>query len=112
MFDVIWLASSAVAKSTVNVSQTQTLDSMFLKRFTSSIPTEKPSKQELVQWIFERCKQFDLKFEDPKYALPVIAERSNRIPGMALRFLCHADMVTDGAITNAMIEEYDFDVIG
>jgi len=79
----------------------------FLNRFPHKIKTELPTKNQLVDWLADRCESWDLEWEDAP-TLFRLAERSNLIPGLALQVLAQADMRTPRHVTRKLVEEHVF----
>jgi hypothetical protein len=78
--EFIWIAAAK------DVSK---LEGMFLNRFVK-LKTELPGLEAMCQWLIDRCQEFRLPYEE--LAILELAERSNRIPGIALQGLDYASL--------------------
>jgi len=107
-FEAIWIASSAYADRD-DGSGRRPLEKMLQNRFTYRITTEKPSEEELMIWLAERCDQFGIKVESPKTTLRQLAERSNRLPGMALQVVNKAYKKRNKTLTMKILDKHVFD---
>lgn len=106
--DVIWFASSAVIKKEDDEDSTK-LEKMFQNRFTFRLHTQKPTMPDMIQWMAERCLECDIKVEDPDATLTLLAERSERLPGMALQVLNKAHKKRSKLLTRKLVESHVFD---
>ena len=79
----------------------------FLNRFPDKIKTELPTRDELVEWLADRCESWNIEWDDAA-TLVLLAQRANRIPGLALQVLVQADMRTPRCVTRKLVEEHVF----
>jgi hypothetical protein len=79
----------------------------FLNRFPHKIKTELPTKDALVEWLADRCESWKIDWDDAATLL-LLAQRANRIPGLALQVLEQADMGTPRCVTRKLVEEHVF----
>ena len=80
------------------------LDGMLRNRLTE-IKTELPDIEELATWLIRRCQEFDLPYEEK--AIIRVCEKSNRVPGIALKALEMASS-NEGGVTVDFVE-HDWD---
>jgi Holliday junction resolvasome RuvABC ATP-dependent DNA helicase subunit len=80
----VWIAAAA------DVSK---LEQMFLNRFVK-LKTELPGKEEMCQWLIDRCQEFRIAYE--ARAIMELAKRPNRVPGIALQALDYVSLYEDG----------------
>jgi DNA polymerase III gamma/tau subunit len=80
----VWIACAA------DVSK---LEPMFLNRFMK-LKTELPGLEEMCHWLIDRCQEFRIPYEEE--AIMELADRSNRVPGIALQALDYASLHEDG----------------
>jgi DNA polymerase-3 subunit gamma/tau len=92
----VWIAASA------DVSK---LETMFMNRFVK-LGIEPPSVEELALWLADRCIEFGVPYEDK--AVIRLAERSNRVPGIALQAVDLASLYPETGLTMKLIEEFAF----
>lgn len=104
----IWIASSANLRKGESATSVQ-LDTAFCNRFPFKITTQIPTKNELANWLLERCQQWGLTCDEPKELLMRLAERSNCIPGLALQVLNRIYKSRAKQITRAMVESHQFE---
>lgn len=104
-YPAIWLASSAMMKGN---NTAPSLDQMFQNRFDTKIETEKPSRGELANWLGRKCGEASITVEDVGKALPLLADRANRSPGLALQVLNRAYQSRKRHLTIQMIEKHTF----
>ncbi len=95
----MWLASSAT---------TEGLEKMFLNRFIK-ISTSLPERDELAIWLAQRCREWGISWDSHETLLR-LAERSDRVPGMALQVLARATKKRDRILTQRLVESHIFDV--
>lgn len=109
-YHAIWIASSAVVKKD-GAGDSHKLDKMFQNRFSYRIQTQRPTKAKMVDWLLSRCEQFSIKLDDDaESTISSLAERSNRVPGMALHVLNKAHKKEDRMLTLEMVEKHVFDL--
>ena len=96
--DFIWLASAISVKD---------LDRAFLNRFSTKIKTELPTTDELVAWIKQRCEEIKLDWEDDQ-TLVRLAQRANRVPGLAIQVVARADKKRKRLLTRSLAESHRF----
>lgn len=106
-FPAIWIASSANVKKD-HVADKSKLDDMLQNRFSFLISTEKPSVPELSRWLAQRCNDFGICCEASHETLTRLAQRSNRVPGMALHVLNQAHKRRSKLLTRQMVDEHVF----
>ena len=107
-FPAIWIASSAYADRK-DGSSGRPLEKMLQNRFTYRLPTEKPTDQELAIWTARQCKRIGITVEDPKSTLNLLAQRCDRIPGMAIAVLRKAFNKREKILTRKLLDEHVFD---
>jgi hypothetical protein len=98
-YNASWIASSA---------RVDELDAMFLNRFYERIETERASIPELGLFLARKCAEWGIRSQAPQADLERLAERCQRIPGLALQVLQRARARHDGTLTRDMIEEHVF----
>ena len=76
------------------------LDGMLRNRLTE-LRTESPDEKELYVWLIRRCQQFDIPYEID--GIMRICEKSNHVPGIALKALVLAEW-SPGGVTLAFAE--------
>lgn len=103
----IWIASSANLQRDPG-DKPSALDKMFCNRFSFRINTEKPSIEELMIWLADRCEEFGLAVEAPEETLRELSLRSMRVPGLALHVLNRAHKSRSRELTRQLLEEHDF----
>lgn len=108
-FPAIWIAMSANVKKEDD-DDLKKLEKMFQNRFTYRINTQKPTVNEMMVWLAERCEEFGLQCEAPKLTLKSLAERSNQLPGMALQVLNKAHKKRSKLLTAELVESHVFDL--
>lgn len=104
----IWLATSAYVKEEDLSSRTKLLDKMFKNRFTYRLQTERPTVEELTDWLFDRCEEFGILCDDPHPTLTLLAEKCNQITGLALQVLSRAFKKRDVTLTRKMVIDHVF----
>jgi len=107
-YEAIWIASSAVIRKD-GIDDTGKIDKMTQKRFNRQLVTQRPDKREISLWLARLCNQFSIEVDDPKTLLH-LADRSNRVPGMALKVLNTAHNDPDRKLTFEMVEDHIFDL--
>jgi len=105
---LIWICSSAVIKfeDCENVPQ---LEKMFLNRFSYRFQTRKPTVAELVKWLTKRCLEWEIEVDQPGATLKSLAEKSHRVPGMALQVLNKAYKKRKKLLTKTLVDRHIFD---
>jgi AAA+ superfamily predicted ATPase len=99
---IICIASSAVVGE---------LDEMVLNRFEDKIEIEKPTVDELAEFLGERCEEWGIQCVEDAYAtLCRLAELSDQIPGLALQVLRRAHRCLGKRLTMEMVEEHVFKI--
>lgn len=88
----IWFFSTAKPKG---------LEDMFRNRLLK-LATEAPVENEMASWLFDRCTQWGIPFEDE--AIIRVVEKSNRIVGTALHALALASIDDDRGLTLDLVE--------
>lgn len=110
----IWIASSAYVKKedcgdgNDDARTRRSLEVMFQNRFTFRLETQKPSIDELVLWLGDRCIEWGIGVPDPESTLERLAERSCCLPGMALHVLNKASKKRSKRLTRQMVDEHIF----
>ena len=107
-FPAIWLASSACINGFAD--RDKQLSQMFHNRFSYRLTTEKPSIQQLVDWLAERCDEWGIAVENVEPTLNRLAVRSQQVVGMALQVLNKAHKTRHKLLTPALVEEHVFDL--
>ncbi len=107
-YEAIWIASSAYADRS-DGSNRKPLEKMLLNRFTHRLTTQKPSVDELVIWLAERCERLGVTVEDPRTTLGLIAQRSDRIPGLAQQVVDKVSKKRDKTLTRKILDQHVFD---
>ena len=105
---VIWFASSAyIEKDSPN--DQRKLDRMFQNRFSFRMDLQKPTVEALSRWLAFRCRESQLKVEEPcKENLQRIARNSNCVPGLALQVLNFANKSRKREVTRQLVENFRF----
>jgi hypothetical protein len=113
---VIWMASSAYVRRDDNEDAHEgrpkqaELEKMFQNRFTYRITTQPATIAEMAVWLAERCAEWCIRVTDPEPTLTRLAERSRRLPGMALQVVNKAHKRRSKTLTRQMVEDHTFDV--
>lgn len=108
-YKAIWIASSAIIKKDDNEDSSK-LEKMFQNRFTYRLQTQKPQVRKMIHWMAERCHECSIKVEAPETTLKLLAERSERVPGMALQVLNKAHKSRSKLLTRSLVEDHVFDL--
>ena len=77
------------------------LEDMFRNRLLK-LATEPPDANELASWLFDRCTDWGIPFEDE--AIVRVVEKSNRVVGTALHALALASIDDDAGLTLDLVE--------
>lgn len=81
---------------------------MFQNRFTFRLETQKPTVDEMVFWLAERCEEWGIRLEAPESTLQRLAERSRCLPGMALQVVNKAHKKRSKLLTRQLVDEHVF----
>lgn len=112
--EAIWIASSAYVKkedrdeSNEDTRKQKSLEIMFQNRFTFRLETQKPTVDEMVFWLAERCEEWEIRVEAPESTLQRLAERSRYLPGMALQVVNKAHKRRSKLLTRQIVDEHVF----
>lgn len=106
-FSAIWIASSANLSPESSAGKPE-LDVMFQNRFSYRLRTEKPSVDEMTQWLAIRCDEFGIRCDTPKATLRLLAERSNQVTGLALQVLNRAFKKRKKLLTEKIVAQHIF----
>lgn len=106
-FPAIWIASSA--NIGVDPGTNAGLEKMFQNRFTYRLSTEKPTSDEMVIWLAERCAEFGIQIDDPLSTLMQLARRSHQNPGMAIQVLNKAHKSRTRLLSRTLVDKHVFD---
>lgn len=88
----VWFFSTAKPKG---------LEDMFQNRLLK-LATEPPNADEMAAWLFDRCTEWGIPFEDE--AIVRVVEKSNRVVGTALHALALASIDDDTGLTLDLVE--------
>jgi hypothetical protein len=80
----------------------------FLRRFTHRFSTDNPTKEELMLFLIQKLKDWQLKLDHPS-TLRLILLKSGGVVGLALRPLICAIDRPDRKLTRDLVEGYDVD---
>jgi len=106
-YRAVWLASSAYPPAPVAgqaADQRRRIYEMFKERFHFRFSTELPATAEMIAWLEQRCREFDIRLQAPAILVSV-AEKSDCIPGRALTILNHARQMNDGLLSDDVVDE-------
>lgn len=112
--EAIWIASSAYVKrddrdeGSEDGRKQHPLEIMFQNRFTFRLETQKPTADEMVFWLAERCEEWGIRVELPESTLQRLAERSHCLPGMALQVVNKAHKKRSKLLTRQIVDEHVF----
>ena len=107
-YKAIWIASSAYADRE-DGSNRRPLEKMLQNRFTFRLTSEKPSVDDLAISLADRCQRLGILVEDPRTTLRLLAQRSNRVPGMAYQVVNKASMKRNKTLTKNLLDQHVFD---
>lgn len=113
-YEAIWIASSAYVKkqdrenSNEDGRRQNSLEIMFQNRFTFRLETQKPTVDEMVFWLAERCEEWGISVEALESTLGRLAERSRCVPGMALQVVNKAHKRRSKLLTRQLVDEHVF----
>ena len=94
----MWIASGISARG---------LDHALVNRFSERLTTELPSLGELSEWLSKRCVAWQIDW-DHENTLVRLAQRSNRIPGLALQPLSKVNCDPQRTLTREIVENFRF----
>jgi AAA+ superfamily predicted ATPase len=83
------------------------LDPMFVRRFSLRESTSLPSKQELANFLADRCREFQLGVDDAS-TLGLLAKLSHQRPSECVRVLSQAALEQDRKLKRDMVTKFDF----
>lgn len=93
----------------LTTSEPEQLEKPLLNRF-QRVRTQLPSVPDLSHWLADRCQEFDIEW-DQAGTLIRLAERANRVPGLALQVLDRASKRRKGRVLDRMlVERFAFDL--
>ncbi len=107
-FPAIWIATTAMIKRTGSQDYSK-LDKMFQNRFSYRLNTKKPSLDQMMLWLIDRCEQFGIVV-DQKSTLNELAVQSKYLPGMALHVLNKAHKSRKRTLTRALVDGHIYDI--
>lgn len=77
------------------------LEDMFLNRLLN-LATGQPATDEMAAWLFDRCTEWGIPFEDE--AIVRVVDKSNRVVGTALHALAVASLDDEEGLTRDLVE--------
>jgi hypothetical protein len=89
------------------VKRTPGLSDPMLARFAVKEGTSLPREPELVDWIKDRCKAWEIAIEQEKQTLPLLVKRSRHRVGLVILVLSVAGS-RGRRLTLKLVEEFDF----